>query len=379
MNRLIKWLFIMHLLLLLGITTVAESATLPAPFYFLDEDGVVYRLETDAQTKTVMSPSGVVISNFALASDGLRLALITQDNRLLVTDGTNSTEVFRGGAVAIDEDGFPTIKSLVESAITSVSFSPDNSKLLYGYRGVNVYDFATNSNVNIIPNRPAEDPNDEFMIGATIAGKSIWSPNGTKAVVFWQYALEGSYLMLLDTVNNTVMLPEIISSDGLPLCCADVAWSTDSTKLYFASASAIYPGEAGAWVLDVASNSMTALTPTFSNAVALADGMAFTANDIIEFRGIQDTGDGNLVFLMGVSQISNGTLVSRWNVYRAQGALAQRINTSPFNTVSNVFWSPNRLGFIAQFDQTYAYFDVNNVRVDLPMLQGYDLKATWGK
>jgi WD40 repeat protein len=339
----------------------------------------VYRLETDANTQTTVSPSGVGISNFALSNDNLRLALITQDNRLLVTDGTNSSEVFNGGAVAIDEDGFPTVKSLVENAITSVSFSPDNSKLLYGYRGVNIYDFVTNTNINIVPNRPAEDPNDEFMIGATIAGESIWSPDGTKAVVFWQYALEGSYLMLLDMINNTVMLPEIISSDGLPLCCADVAWSNDSTKLYFASASAIYPGEAGAWILEVASNSMTALTPTFSNAVALADGMAFTANDIVEFRGIKDTGDGNLLFLMGVSQISNGTLVSRWNVYRAQGALAQRINTTSFNTLSNVFWSPNAMGFIAQFDQTYAYFDMNNVRVDLPMLQGYDLKATWGK
>lgn len=265
-----------------------QTDVLPAPLYFIDEGGLISRLETDGVTQTQVILDTEIVSYFDISPPDGRIIYVVANNLVVAeADGSNPTVIFAGGDMEYDEGGYPSLNSILRNQVTRPVWSADGMQVAFAYGGIHIFNFETGTQSLLFANEePAEESPDGIPYGAKIYYPEAWSPDGSALILHFSWIPEGggwAYYPLVSGEVSEILLPE-----GYNLCCGNNSWSADESMLYHGSANALYPGEAGLWTIDVPSLTMTEIA---TNYVSLD-----TESIVAEFAYPQILDDGKLYF-----------------------------------------------------------------------------------
>ena len=254
--------------------------TLPAPVYFLYDDGGkngLFRLEPNGVEVIKITDEPLEVTDFAINPLDGSVAYIT-DNKIMHAGalGENKQVLIDGEPISQTDQYFWREK------IGCPSWSPDGKILAFSQGGLRFLHMQSNK-VTLEVENLITTVTGIGDIPKEIYAPSLWSPDSTRLIVDIGY-YEGSTIGVYHLNRSELVQPASPSS----LCCTE-SWSLDGSLIYVSSPflGMIQPG---LWTLDPESGSVNALVEAAS-----VDGP-------FEFIGwaVQNSAD-SLVYLYGQS------------------------------------------------------------------------------
>jgi Tol biopolymer transport system component len=220
-------------------TATGSQTVLPAPVYFIGQDGQIWRLEADGATISQITHEPAPVTEFDDSPKDGTLAYVSS-NALIISDaqGGNRRVMLSGPALSQSPDA-----TYILSSLTKPRWSPDGMTLAYGLGGINLLDVPTGTSRMLRSTTYSETSPAEIRIYVP----DQWSPDGTRLLVHLGFS-EGGGLVVLRLADHSEVL--LTSPDGL-VCCYQ-AWATDGLNIYFANDSVGYVAS-GLWRADVVS------------------------------------------------------------------------------------------------------------------------------
>jgi hypothetical protein len=230
------------------------SATLlPHTLYYLAPDSAglnqVFRIEQDGMTRRQITSESVSVSDYDISPVDGSVAYVA-DNQLLYANADGSERRVLVGGGTIDPNN-PFI-----STISSPVFSRDGLTLAYGYKGLQIYSFATDESELIIENL-VDDVGDGLFVPRELYSPERYSPDGTKLLVTLGYYEGASSAIYYPATESLVRLN---GGEGALICCDETEWSSDNASVYAASPS-MGMFSSGLWRVDAATGEVTTLIP----------------------------------------------------------------------------------------------------------------------
>jgi len=232
-------------------------SVLPAALYYLNNDAggrlQIFRLDPDGVTVRQLTSEPVEIRMYDASPLDGRLAYIVNNQLILMNaDGSDRTVLVDGGLLESD-------LSYITNSLSHPRFSPDGRTLAYGMNGVNLYDLASGTTVNVLTNIPRAG--EGFTIIEEGYSPEEFSPNGSKLLVNVFY-YEAGTLGFYDLASGAFI--KLSRPEGGLLCC-NSQWTSDGSAVYVAS-SVIGMVEPGMWRFNAADGAaLTLLPPTNSD------------------------------------------------------------------------------------------------------------------
>jgi hypothetical protein len=303
-------------------------SVLPAALYYLNKDSgerlQLFRLAPDGVTITQLTSEPVDVGAYDVSPLDGRIAYIVNNQLILMNaDGSNRTVLVDGGL--LDSD-----LSYITNSVGLPRFSPDGRTLAYAMNGVNLYDMAGGTSVNVLTNIPR--PGEGFTIIEEGYSPKEFSPDGSKLLVnvfYYEAGTLGIYDMATGAFNK------LSRPEGGLLCCTS-QWTSDSSAVYVAS-SVIGMVDPGMWRFDAADGSGATLLPplnadstyNFADAPLLApDGQLYFL-----FANLPDI-PPNHTPLMLVRSGSDG-VTGREVIY-----------PDTFTSINEALWAPDAGGIV---------------------------------
>jgi hypothetical protein len=230
-----------------------SAEVLPHTLYYLapDSGGVtqIFRMERDGKTQHQVTSESANVSDYDVSSTDGALAYVVNNQLLYANaDGSERRVLVDGGTT---DPNNPFLTNL-----SSPVFSPDGQTLAYGYKGLQMYPFATGQSELVIENE-VDDAGGGLFTPRELYSPERFSPDGTKLLITLTY-YEGESSAVY--YPNTKSLVRLQGGEGALICCDAVEWSADSSSFYAASSSAgtFTPG---LWKVDAATGEVTTLIP----------------------------------------------------------------------------------------------------------------------
>jgi hypothetical protein len=152
------------------------------------------------------------------------------------------------------DGGTPDPNNPFLDTINSPVFSSDGQTLAYGYKGLQLYSFATGGSEMLIENK-INDAGNGFL-----TPRELYSP--------WRYSADASKLLITlgyyESASTAVYVPStralvrLEGGEGAPICCGDLQWSADGASFYAASPT-LGMFSPGLWRVDAATGKVTTL------------------------------------------------------------------------------------------------------------------------
>lgn len=232
-------------------TAELAAGPLPAPLYFLSQEGQIWRMERDGQTRRQLTFEAQRVYDFQVSPDDGALAYVTGDgsqNTLVLLDGAGRAE-------------------LISGPIDSPVFSPDGNLVAYQYftrldssnppakpsakAGVWSMDRAGGQRTLIQASDPITDTNSP-PDNARQYFPVAFAPDGSRLLLGGYYPVgEGGFVAIKQLPSGE----PVRASDG----CCESAWSADGTAVLIAGGTQIQDAYLGLWRADPASGQATAL------------------------------------------------------------------------------------------------------------------------
>lgn len=227
------------------------SGVLPQSLYYLAPDSAgitqVFRMETDGTTQRPVTSESVSVTDYDVSLVDGGVAYVSNNQLLFINADGSERRVLVDGGVVDPNNPFITMMS-------SPVFSLDAQTLMYGYKGLQVYSFAEDQSDLLIENQ-IDDAGGGLFVPRELYSPERFSPDGTKLLITLGYYEGASSAVYYPSTNALVRL---VGGEGALICCDDVEWSSDSSTIYSASATAgmFNPG---LWRVDAATGEVTTL------------------------------------------------------------------------------------------------------------------------
>ena len=298
-------------------------SVLPAALYYLNNDTggrlQIFRLDPDGVTGHQLTSEPVEIRMYDASPLDGRLAYIVNNQLILMNaDGSDRTVLVDGGLLESD-------LSYITNSLSHPRFSPDGRTLAYGMNGVNLYDLASGTTVNVLTNIPCAG--EGFTIIEEGYSPEEFSPDGSKLLVNVFY-YEAGTLGFYDLASGAFI--KLSRPEGGLLCC-NSQWTSDGSAVYVAS-SVIGMVEPGMWRFNAADGAaLTLLPPTNSDgSFNFADYPLLPADGQLRF------------FFANLPTIPEGRTPLMLN-QSAPDAVTGRMLIYPetFSAMNEALWSPD--------------------------------------
>jgi hypothetical protein len=325
-------------------TAAPATALLPAPVYLLD-DGQIWRMERDGQTRRQLTFESSDIYDFDIGATDNTLAYAVGDGEertIVLLDGSGRTELIRGPvwgpqiSPSGEQIAFQLDKSYDE--IQSERFKEfDNGVWLIGRAGGRPSLLQASEPISVEGN---------LVDGALQYYPREWSPDGTQLLMGVYFPVgEGGYLAVKDIASGLVT--------EIPQACCEASWSADGAAVIIAGGTHIQDAILGLWRADPRSGVTTELigpseqagSPLVTAARQLADGSiyafltitkdpSFEGNNKVMPQRVQ--ADGSFAPVRKESLLLAGGL---W-ADDASGAIVADAGDDPANWYGRLSWLP---------------------------------------
>lgn len=350
--------------------SVAAQTVLPAPLYWQEYDGQLWRLDADGTTVHQITDEAQPISDFDVSpADGRLVILYDNDLILADADGENRTVLVDGPALP---DGGGNLDPL--NQIFTPRRSPDGTQIAYGLGGINVLDLTPGETEFLLVNEvPINEPDPEIrMMGSTMYTVEAWSPDGTRLMVTGLVPPESAALIVLDLDTDDwryIVRPE----DGA-FGFGYVSWSADSSAIYRAIPN---PGfETGLWRSDAATGGTETLIPGAEGAV----------RNLVAVP--QQLGDGLLYMFMTSTDAPDMMNIPALTMFRAapDGVMEREALREDAHRIAGVLWANDASGAVivnnTDCDESCPVLWLptdDSAPVTLPIEARYIIGFRWGK
>lgn len=208
------------------LTDVPASYLLPASLFFLDQDGSgldqIYRLAQDGVSLTQVTYEPADVGGFDVSRLDGRLVYVSNNQLLLVAaDGSGRQTLLDGGPLTAND-------SYYTNRISSPRWAPDG-RVVFGFGGLNVYDFNTGTTTNVLSN--VVEYGGGYPLPRELFSPIEFSPDGTRLLVSIGW-MEGGTMGIYDIASGALTPPSL---QGI-FCCS-TQWAPDSSAVYVASSS----------------------------------------------------------------------------------------------------------------------------------------------
>ena len=230
-----------------------STVLLPRSFYFLAPDSAglmqVFRMEREGGTPRQVTTESVEVNDYDVSLVDGGVAYVVNNQLVLVNvDGSNRRMLVEGGEVDVNN---PFI-----SSISSPVFSPDGQTLAYGYKGLQIYSFASGTSELRIENQ-VDDVGGGLFVPRELYEPERFSPDGTKLLITLGY-YEGASSAIYSPATNGVV--RLTGGEGALICCDDTEWAADNSSFYAANPT-MGMFSSGLWRVDAATGQVTTLIP----------------------------------------------------------------------------------------------------------------------
>lgn len=236
-----------------SVETPATGGVLPRTLYYLAPDSAglyqVFRMEKDGTAQRAVTSESETVSDYDVSLADGRVAYVVGNQLLLVNaDGSERRVLVDGGTVDPNNPFITTLHSPV--------FSPDGATLAYGYKGLQLYSFASGESRLVIENQ-VDDVGGGLFVPRELYEPERYSPDGKKLLVTLGY-YEGASSAIYEPASNSLVRLE--GGEGGLICCDDTEWAFDSSSVYAASPT-LGMFQPGLWRVDASTGQVTTLIP----------------------------------------------------------------------------------------------------------------------
>ncbi len=309
-----------------------SAVPLPHSFYFLAPDSAgllqVFHMERDGSAPRQVTTESVEVIDYDVSLVDGSVAYVANNQLVLVNaDGSNRRMLVDGGAMDVNN---PFI-----SAISSPVFSPDGQILAYGYKGLQIYSFASGTSELKIENQ-IDDVGGGLFVPRELYEPERFSPDGTKLLITLGY-YEGASSAIYTPATNAVV--RLTGGEGALICCDDTEWAADNSSFYAANPT-MGMFSSGLWRVDAATGQVITLIPGDAGGgnYNLADE-AYLAPD------------GQLYFLFATVAAPEGIITrSPLQVVRSapDGVTGRTVlSTEDFQLLNEALWAPDASFLVA--------------------------------
>lgn len=230
-----------------------STVLLPRSFYFLAPDSAglmqVFRMEREGGTPRQVTTETVEVNDYDVSLVDGNVAYVANNQLVLVNaDGSNRRMLVDGGAVDVNNPFISTISSPV--------FSTDGQILAYGYKGLQIYSFASGTSELRIENQ-VDDVGGGLFVPRELYEPERFSPDGTKLLITLGY-YEGASSAIYSPATNGVV--RLTGGEGALICCDDTEWAADNSSFYAANPT-MGMFSSGLWRVDAVTGQVTTLIP----------------------------------------------------------------------------------------------------------------------
>lgn len=228
-----------------------STTLLPHTIYYLATDSAgllqVFWMEQDGKTRHQITSEPGNVSDYDVSPVDGSIVYIA-DNQLLYvqSDGLQRRVLANGGTV---DQNNPFI-----STISDPVYSLDGRTVAYGYKGLQIYSFATDKSQLLLKNQ-IDDAGNGVFVPKELYSPERYSPDGSKLLITLGY-YESASSAMYDPATKA--LTRLDGGEGAVLCCGDVEWSADSASIYAASPT-VGMFNSGLWKIDAATGKVTTL------------------------------------------------------------------------------------------------------------------------
>ncbi len=338
---------------------VGETATVPAPdeepaaslprsFYYLgnDSEGLfqVFRLERDGVTRQQITSESDNVSDYDVSQVDGSVSYVANNQLLLINaDGSDRRVLAEGGSMDPNNPFLSTVSSPV--------FSPDGQMLAYGYKGLQMYSFATGTSELLIENQ-VDDVGGGLFVPRELYSPERYSPDGTKLLITLGYYEGASSAIYYPATNALVRLT---GGAGALICCDDTEWSSDGSSVYAANPN-MGMFSSGLWRVDAATGEVTTLIP------GDAGGGNFNVADEAYLAP-----DGQLYFLFATVPAPEGIIVrSPLQLVRSapDGVTGRTVlSGEDFQLLNEALWAPDASFVIAAIAPSQEVYQGGEARI----------------
>ena len=348
-----------------------DGSTVPLPrsFYFLAPDSAglmqVFRMEREGGTPRQVTTETVEVNDYDVSLVDGSVAYVANNQLVLVNaDGSNRRMLVDGGVVDVNNPFISTISSPV--------FSPDGQTLAYGYKGLQIYSFASGTSELRIENQ-VDDVGGGLFVPRELYEPERFSPDGTKLLITLGY-YEGASSAIYSPATNGVV--RLTGGEGALICCDDTEWAADNSSFYAANPT-MGMFSSGLWRVDAATGQVTTLIPGDAGGgnYNLADE-AYLAPD------------GQLYFLFATMPSPEGIITrSPLQVVRSapDGVTGRSVlSTEDLQLLNEALWAPDAsflVAVIAPSQEIYQGGEAKIIYLDgrpsVPLVS-YAQRMKWG-
>jgi Tol biopolymer transport system component len=203
----------------------------------------------DGATRNQVTAETVNVTDYDVSRIDGSVAYVVNNTLFYINaDGSERRELVDGGPV---DPNNPFV-----SALSSPIFSLDGQTLAYGYKGLQLYSFATDESQLVLENR-IDEIGDGLYVPDELYEPERYSPDGTKLLINLAYYEGGSSAIYYPATNALVRLT---GGEGAFIWGDANEWSADSSSIYAASStSGMF--SSGLWRIDAATGEVTTLLP----------------------------------------------------------------------------------------------------------------------
>lgn len=206
-----------------------ELFSLPAPLYYL-QDGQIWRLDPDAQTKQQITSEDAVVEAFDISPMDGSLVYISNNSLVISDPDGGNREILLAGAELpplLDELTLLNEMDYITSAMRSPYWSADGQKIVFIKNGLQIYDLEKNQ---VEPIFTYTNNLDEQNLLANLLS---WSPDD-------QYFLVSQYVYPIDGHNQLklgLFTPDNYLYELSESYLTTFTWNPETTLLFLANAA----------------------------------------------------------------------------------------------------------------------------------------------
>lgn len=343
---------------------------LPHRFYYLGNDSAgltqVFLIERDGVTQRRITFESVAVTDYDVSPVDGSVAYIA-DNQLFYinADGSERRVLVNGGPLDPNNPFISTISSPV--------FSPDGQTIAYGYKGLQIYSFASQESRLVLANQ-IDDVGGGLFVPRELYSPERYSPDGTKLLVTLGYYEGASSAIYSGAATDPLVRLE--GGEGALICCDDTEWSSDSASIYAANPN-MGMFSSGLWRVDAATGAVTTLIQ------GDAGGGNYNVADEAYLAP-----DGQLYFFLATLPSPTGIIMrSPLQLVRSapDGVTGRTVlSSADFQLLNEALWAPDASFVIAAFAPAQEMFQGGQAEIVYldgrpnVVLTPFALQMKWG-